>query len=100
MIDDRPLFVPLLGVWFDAFERGEKFDEWRRAGSRWNTERCYPGRAVTLSRGYNGRRLSARIADVAIRKSSDLPSAFRLYGDALCLVMTLQDIIPVRRGDD
>jgi hypothetical protein len=92
---DKPLFVPLMGIWFDLFERGEKFDEWRKLGARWRVGNCPPGRAVVLSRGYSGRRLSARILHVAERRAIENPGAFSLYGDALCLVMTLHQITPL-----
>jgi hypothetical protein len=53
----KPLWIPLKRVYFEAFERGEKTIEYRRYGARWCEQRCYPGRPVTLSLGYSGRRL-------------------------------------------
>jgi hypothetical protein len=53
----RPLFIPLKGEWFDRFADGSKSVEWRAYGPRWNLERVQPGRRVILSRGYAGARL-------------------------------------------
>lgn len=78
---EKPLFVPLKTEWFLAFERGEKTVEYRR-GKRWNTRTCRVGRAVTLSLGYSGRRLSAVIA------------RFRTLADGTAAIH-LRDIRPV-----
>ncbi len=48
----RPLFIPLKGKHYDAFESGEKTVEMRQIGPRWNLMACPPGREVLLSRGY------------------------------------------------
>jgi hypothetical protein len=55
-MNDKPLFIPLNGEYFDAFEAGTKNTEYRPHGPRWNAEVCYPGRKVTLSRGYGKQR--------------------------------------------
>lgn len=55
-VDPKPLFIPLRGEYFDAFERGEKVTEYRQRGPRWNAETCYIGRRVVLSRGYGKHR--------------------------------------------
>jgi hypothetical protein len=91
---DRPLFIPLHREWFDAFARGEKTEEWRRYGPRWNERQCTPGRAVTLSLGYSGARLSARIVDVELRYP-ETPAQVAFFGpDAECIVLSLTDIKP------
>lgn len=51
-MSEKPLFIPLLGQYFDAFRDGEKRDELRLYGKRWNEESCRLGRPVILSRGY------------------------------------------------
>lgn len=57
-----PLFVPLTGKWFDAFERGDKRVEYRAYGPRWNERTCAYFRPAVLSRGYGRqRRLEARV---------------------------------------
>jgi len=49
---DKPLFIPLKTEFYELFERGEKTEEYRLYGSRWNENTCTVGRAVTLSKGY------------------------------------------------
>jgi hypothetical protein len=91
----RPLFIPLTGKWFDAFERGDKSEEWRKHGARWNVATCALGRAVTLSRGYSGRRLRASICAASIRQP-DTPERVALFGDGVdCMVIGLVDITPL-----
>lgn len=63
---EKPLFVPLRGEWFDAFESGAKGTEFRALGPRWNARTCRIGRRVVLSRGYGkARRLSGVIVGFA-----------------------------------
>lgn len=58
----KPLFVPLRREYFEAFERGEKTEEYRPYGPRWNERTCFPGRRVVLSLGYGkARRLTGVI---------------------------------------
>lgn len=47
-----PLFIPLKREYFDAFKRGEKREEFRPLGPRWNPQTCLIGRRVVLSLGY------------------------------------------------
>lgn len=49
---DSALFVPLMSRYYEAFERGEKTEELRLYGPRWNEETCRIGRPITLSKGY------------------------------------------------
>lgn len=51
-IEMKPLFIPLKREYFNAFTSGEKTDELRRYGKRWNERTCAPGRLVILSLGY------------------------------------------------
>lgn len=48
----HPLFLPLIGAEYDAFKSGEKTEESRRYGRRWNEKICYPGREVMISYGF------------------------------------------------
>lgn len=94
----RPLFIPLMGVWFDAFARGVKRHEWRRLGKRWHPAICPPGRAVILSRGYSGPRLSALVAGVTIEPAQS-PETVAFFGAGVaCLVIELADISPCSRS--
>jgi hypothetical protein len=52
MTEQKPLFVPLLGKWFDAFADGSKQWEHRLMRRQWNVDQVRVGRRVTLSRGY------------------------------------------------
>ncbi len=48
----KPLFIPLKTVYYEAFVNGDKTEELRKYGPRWNEKTCFPGRDVTLSKGY------------------------------------------------
>jgi hypothetical protein len=50
--DMKPLFIPLKAIYFDAFASGEKSQEFRKYGARWNERTCPVGRRLVLSRGY------------------------------------------------
>lgn len=52
MIEKKPLFIPLKREFYDAFLSGEKTEEFRRYGARWNESTCAVGRPVTISMGY------------------------------------------------
>jgi hypothetical protein len=82
----KPLFIPLRRQWFDAFADGSKTEEWRRYGARWNEGTCALGRAVTLSCGYSGARLSGRVSSFRTEPASG--GAAELYGaGAVCAVV-------------
>ena len=58
----KPLFIPLKTEYYEAFKRGDKTEELRAYGPRWNHETCKEGRAVILSKGYgNPNRMKGRI---------------------------------------
>lgn len=64
---ERPLFVPLKRAFFEAFARGEKTEEYRRHGARWNERTCRVGRAVVLSFGYgNAQRLQGVVTSFSV----------------------------------
>lgn len=94
MLPATPLYIPLMGVWYDAFASGNKTEEWRRYGGRWTERACYPGRRVSLVRGYSGARLTARIVAVETRYP-DTAERIEFFGRTTnCLVMSLADIWP------
>lgn len=70
----KPLFIPLKRKFFEAFERGQKTQEFRLWGPRWNERTLIVGRPVILSLGYSGRRLNADI--VAVLKTDPAWSRF------------------------
>ena len=58
----KPLFIPLKTEYYEAFERGEKTEELRLYGARWNHKTCVVGREVILSKGYGkSNRMKGRI---------------------------------------
>lgn len=94
-LDCRVLFVPLCREYFEAFERGEKHEEFRPYGPRWNERTCRIGRQVVLSLGYGkSRRLFGRV--VSFRTDSEpqrMPAWLHCYGDkhpvAACIGVAL-----------
>lgn len=58
---EKPLFVPLKEEWFRAFAEGQKLEEFRPEGPRWNAAACRVGRPVVLSCGYGVRRRLAGV---------------------------------------
>jgi len=76
----RPLFIPLCAKWFEAFERGDKTEEFRPWGPRWNIGTCMPGRRVTLSCGYGkSRRLHGVIAGFRVVGPDVDPAISEVY---------------------
>ncbi|OEU66228.1 MAG: hypothetical protein BA863_09175 [Desulfovibrio sp. S3730MH75] len=49
---EKPLFIPLKTEYYEAFISGDKREELRAYGPRWNEKTCRIGRAVLLSKGY------------------------------------------------
>lgn len=79
------LFIPLKKEYFEAFERGEKTEEYRIYGPRWNERTCAIGRPVVLSCGYGKAR---RLRGVVVSFTEDrhpflLPGWLECYGSAL-----------------
>lgn len=82
---ERPLFIPLRRVYFEAFAAGTKTEEYRIAGRNWNAKNCYPGRPVTLSMGYGtSHRLSGVVIAFHIEKDGrHLPGWTECYGQRI-----------------
>lgn len=78
----KPLFIPLKREFFEAFERGEKREEYRMLGPRWNGRTCTPGRPVILSLGYGSKkRLRARVESFRVCATPEaLPGWAECYG--------------------
>jgi hypothetical protein len=57
----KPLYIVLKGVWFDAFKAGKKKTEYRLNKGRFHIDkmRLAKGRPVILQRGYTKIRLKA-----------------------------------------
>jgi hypothetical protein len=87
----KPLFVPLKTAFFREFEAGSKRIEYRRYGPRWNERVCTPGRPVTLSHGYSGARIAARVVSFSAVQARDAPDGQGTYGpDALIAMIELE----------
>ena len=48
----KPLFIPLKSKYYEEFKSGEKTEELRLYGDRWNEKTCFIGRKIVLSKGY------------------------------------------------
>jgi hypothetical protein len=77
---EKPLFVPLMAVHFDAFEAGTKRHEYRPHGPRWSGKTCRPGRKAVLSRGYGeAPRMERTVVGTAIVEPT--PDFLMIYGE-------------------
>lgn len=84
--EEKPLFIPLDTEFWSAFRRGEKFDELRLYGPRWNEKTCRVGRKAVLSKGYGKQhRISAVVAEFHKRDARSFGSTtqaniLRIFG--------------------
>lgn len=91
----KPLFIPLKAEHYDDFAAGTKDTEYRMHGARWNSDTCYPGRAVVLSRGYGkAHRLHGHIESFSVDYDpAKLKGWTECYGDrggwAACIKIRL-----------
>lgn len=104
-MSEGPLFIPLRGEHFDAFERGDKDTEFRQYGARWNEQTCRPGRQVVLSRGYGKqRRILGRIDRFDVRSPRVVKAYREIYGrrgKAACIrIIVPDDLDPLRLALD
>ncbi len=79
---EKPLFVPLKREWFQAFQSGEKSEECRPHGPRWNERTCQIGRRVTLCLGYGKKhRLSGIVVSFRVEINTEKIKGWReCYG--------------------
>lgn len=80
---EKPLFIPLKREFYEAFAQGDKQEEFRLYGKRWNENTCRIGRPVTLSLGYGkANRMQGRVVSFKIDESPDSrPGWVRCYGE-------------------
>lgn len=77
-MSDKPLFIPLRRKFFDQFEAGEKREELRLYGPRWNESTCRVGRDVVLSCGYGKqRRLAGTVIGFKRQHGTTFGSTYR-----------------------
>jgi len=101
----KSLFIPLKTEYYEAFESGDKDEELRAYGPRWNHETCKEGREVILSKGYGKKN---RMKGVIWRFKKQHGSLFRstykaailaVYGtldiDIACISIT--DLTPINQ---
>lgn len=75
----KALFIPLKREYFEAFLRGDKTEEYRKHGPRWNEGTCFIGRAVVLSLGYGkANRRMGTISNFYITRGSALQGYQRI----------------------
>lgn len=93
--DMSPLFIPLKTEFYEGFLRGDKREEYRVHGPRWNEKTCRIGREVILSKGY-GKQNRVRGVIVGFRVDTNpqaLPGWAECYGDrhteAACIEVSL-----------
>lgn len=87
----KALFIPLFTVHYNAFESGDKTEEYRPYGPRWNERTCAIGREVVLSCGYGKKRRMRGIV-IGFRRSIE-PTRTQAWkdcyrdrtGDAACI---------------
>ena len=97
----KPLFVPLMTRYFRDFESGLKCIEYRRYGARWNERACVPGRPVTLSHGYSGARLNARLVSFRAVLARDAADGRETYGpDTMLAVIELELLGPATADEN
>jgi len=74
----KPLFIPLQTKYYEQFAAGEKHEELRRYGPRWNEKTCMIDREVVLSKGYGKKnRMTGRISKFKRQHGSTLGYAFQ-----------------------
>lgn len=71
----KPLFIPLMRQYYEAFLSGEKKFEYRKYGCGWHEGTCVVGRPVTLSMGYGkAHRVSGVITSFEVVHGSKTPN--------------------------
>ena len=88
----KPLFIPLKKPYFLAFADGSKRAEYRVYGPRWNERTCWPGRLATLSCGYSGARISARVASFRTVVSCESEALVEFFGKGITLAVIGMDL--------
>lgn len=89
----RPLFIPLITKYFEAFLDGSKSTEYRRYGPRWNETTCPVGRRVTIAKGYTRTRRHGVVVGFTRQRmdSADWLACYGEPGEAACIEIKLDD---------
>lgn len=73
-----PLFIPLKTEYYEQFRSGEKIEELRLYGRKWNEKTCRVGRTVTLSKGYGKKeRIKGRITGFKVQLGHTFGSTYQ-----------------------
>jgi len=91
------MFIPLRRKYFEQFLAGTKRIEYRLHGPRWNERTAWIGRPVTLSLGYSGARLSARVVAFAVVQGSTLADPEPYSSDDMLAAIELDLVAPIER---
>ncbi len=93
----KPLFIALKREYFEAFRAGDKTEEFRPEGARWNARTCVVGRPVVLSLGYGKAHRMIGVV-TGYRRSAEpteTPAWRDCYGDrvglAACIAIKITD---------
>ena len=74
----KDLFLPLKTEYFNAFLSGQKHEELRLYGPRWNEKTCPPGRRVVISKGYGKHhRITGVIWEFRVRDAKTFGSTYK-----------------------
>jgi len=74
----KPLFIPLKTEHFDAWKSGDKTDELRLYGKRWNERTCWIDREVVLSKGYGKKyRIAGKICSFKRQHGTTFGSTYK-----------------------
>lgn len=96
----KPLFIPLMTEYFEAFASGRKRFEYRVHGPRWNEKTCTVGRKAIIAKGYGWPRLQARVLQTSIIRPKYAPAeALRLFGNKTLIRIHLTDIKTIHREE-
>ena len=101
----KPLFIPLKTEYYEAFKSGEKTEELREYGPRWNTGTCTVGREVVISKGYGKKnRMAGTVWKFKRQHGSTFGSTYRsaiiaVYGtlDIWIACISITDLKPVQQ---
>jgi hypothetical protein len=86
---EKSLFIPLVAKFYDDFISGEKTNEYRIDGARWNNQTCRPGRRVVISKGYGTHRRAMgfishyTVEPVGVLHPRLQQSLYELYGSKI-----------------
>lgn len=85
----KPLFVALKTIYFEQFKDGSKKTEYRLYGDRWNEKHVFPGRRVTLSKGYTRQRIHGTVVRLRKIKNRGITDIYPQFAVLAAIDITL-----------